>query len=243
MGVRGMSSTFDGIIEVLSQPSARDKQRRIGPSELGDLCERCLAEKLLGVHKDDDRGTPFAPMLGTALHAYLERMVDENTWEMETETSVTVGEIKGYGRISGTVDCFDRERGHVIDYKLLSRRKIKAFSSATYFGDDGSVEFYANAAIGSQLKKYYYQMQLYGKGLEDVGFDVSHTSLVLFPRDCTTETLHEAAHELCFVYDRSAAEAVLERAGAIYAWAVENRDSLDELDSDPGCYYCRFKRI
>lgn len=68
MGVRGMSSTFDEIIEVLSRPSERDKQRRIGPSELGDLCERCLAEKMLGTHEDDDRGTPFAPMLGTALY-------------------------------------------------------------------------------------------------------------------------------------------------------------------------------
>lgn len=241
-----MSSAFDEIIEVLSRPSARDRQRRIGPSELGDLCERCLAEKLLGAHEDDDRGTPFAPMLGTALHTYLEKTVGDPLDGISgymAETRVRVGEIDGYGPVSGTVDGFDRRRGHVIDYKLLSKRKIKAFSSATYFGDDGSVEFYANAAIESQLKKYYYQMQLYGKGIEDEGYDVSHTSLVLFPRDCTTETLHEAAHELCFVYDRSAAEAVLERAGAVYAWAVENRDSLDELDSDTGCYYCRFKRI
>mgnify|MGYP000594374790 FL=1 len=93
-----------------------------------------------------------------------------------------------------------------------------------------------------QLKKYYYQMMLYGLGMENAGYEVNHCSLVLFPRDCTVESVMSASHELCFKYNREAAINVLERANQIFKWATENRDNLGELDSHPGCYYCTFKR-
>ena len=83
---------------------------------------------------------------------------------------------------------------------------------------------------------------LYGLGLENAGYEVNHVSLVLFPRDCTVESVMAASHELCFKYNRKAALAVLERANQIFKWANENRDNLGELDSHPGCYYCAFKR-
>ena len=85
-------------------------------------------------------------------------------------------------------------------------------------------------------------MMLYGLGMENAGYEVNYCSLVLFPRDCTIESVLQASHELCFKYDREAALAVLERASQIFQWADENRDHIGELDSHPGCYYCAFKR-
>lgn len=234
-----MSEIYDRIIKELTKPSERDKQRKVGPSELGDLCERCLAEKLLGVHKEE-KTHPLAPMIGTAFHLYL-----ENTIGLEgylKETKVTVGTIEGYGDIRGTADGFDTATGHVVDYKVLSKKKIKAFSSATFFDEDYNPEFYSDSLTEGQLKKYYYQMQLYGLGMENAGYEVNHTSLILFPRDCTVESVISASHELCFKYNREAALNVLERAKQIFKWADENRDNLGELDSHPGCYYCAFKR-
>lgn len=234
-----MSEIYDNIIRELTKPSERDKQRRVGPSELGDLCERCLAEKLLGVHQEE-KNYPLAPMIGTAFHLYL-----ENTIGLEgylKETKVTVGEVEGYGAIRGTADGFDTATGHVVDYKVLSKKKIKAFSSATFFDEDRNPEFYSDSLIEGQLKKYYYQMQLYGLGMENAGYEVNHTSLILFPRDCTVESVMSASHELCFKYNRDAALNVLERANQIFKWADENRDHLENLDSHPGCYYCAFKR-
>lgn len=234
-----MSEIYDRIIKELTKPSERDKQRKVGPSELGDLCERCLAEKLLGVHKEE-KTHPLAPMIGTAFHLYL-----ENTIGLEgylKETKVTVGTIEGYGDIRGTADGFDVSTGHVVDYKVLSKKKIKAFSSATFFDEDYNPEFYSDSLTEGQLKKYYYQMQLYGLGMENAGYEVNHTSLILFPRDCTVESVISASHELCFKYNREAALNVLERAKQIFKWATENRDNLGELDSHPGCYYCAFKR-
>lgn len=234
-----MSEIYDNIIRELTKPSERDKQRKVGPSELGDLCERCLAEKLLGVHQEE-KNYPLAPMIGTAFHLYLENVIGLKDYLKETR--VTVGEIKGYGSIRGTADGFDTATGHVVDYKILSKKKIKAFSSATFFDEQHNPEFYSDSLTEAQLKKYYYQMQLYGLGMENAGYEVNHTSLILFPRDATIESVTTATHELCFKYNREAALAVLERANEIFKWATNNPDNLGELDSHPGCYYCAFKR-
>lgn len=234
-----MSEIYDRIIKELTKPSERDKQRKVGPSELGDLCERCLAEKLLGVHKEE-KTHPLAPMIGTAFHLYLENVIGLKDYLKETK--VTVGTIEGYGDIRGTADGFDTAAGYVVDYKVLSKKKIKAFSSATFFDEDYNPEFYSDSLTEGQLKKYYYQMQLYGLGMENAGYEVNHTSLILFPRDCTVESVISVSHELCFKYNREAALNVLERAKQIFKWANENRDNLGELDSHPGCYYCAFKR-
>lgn len=234
-----MSEIYDRIIKELTKPSERDKQRKVGPSELGDLCERCLAEKLLGVHQEE-KTYPLAPMIGTAFHLYLENVIGLKDYLKETK--VTVGTIEGYGDIRGTADGFDVSTGHVVDYKVLSKKKIKAFSSATFFDDNRNPEFYSDSLTEGQLKKYYYQMQLYGLGMENAGYEVNHTSLVLFPRDCTVESVMAASHELCFKYNRKAALAVLERANQIFKWAINNWNILEELDSHPGCYYCAFKR-
>ena len=234
-----MSEIYDRIIKDLSKPSERDKQRKVGPSELGDLCERCLAEKLLGAHVEENT-YPLAPMIGTAFHLYLENVIGLKDYLKET--GVTVGTIEGYGEIRGTCDGFDIAAGHVVDYKVLSKKKIKAFSSATFFNEDRNPEFFSDSLTEGQLKKYYYQLMLYCLGMENAGYAVAHASLILFPRDCTVESIMSASHELCFKYSRDAALAVLERATQIFKWATDNRDHLEELDSHPGCYYCAFKR-
>lgn len=234
-----MSDIYDSLIRELSKPSPRDRQRKVGPSELGDLCEHCLAEKLLGIHEDKNNH-PLAPMIGTAFHLYLENVIGLKGYLKETK--VTVGTINGYGNISGTCDGFDVATGHVVDYKVLSKKKIKAFSSATFFNEHQEPEFYSDSRTELQLKKYYYQMMLYGLGMENAGYKANYCSLILFPRDCTIESVLQASHELCFKYDKAAALAVLERANQIFQWANENQDHIGELDSHPGCYYCTFKR-
>ena len=234
-----MSEIYDNIIRELTKPSERDKQRKVGPSELGDLCERCLAEKLLGVH-EEEKTHPLAPMIGTAFHLYLENVIGLKDYLKETK--VTVGTIEGYGDISGTCDGFDVSTGHVVDYKVLSKKKIKAFSSATFFNEEHDPEFYSDSATEGQLKKYYYQMMLYGLGMENAGYEVHHCSLILFARDVSVESVMTGSHELCFKYNREAALNVLERANQIFKWATKNKDHLEELDSHAGCYYCMFKR-
>lgn len=56
------------------------------------------------------------------------------------------------GGIRGTADGFDLRSGHVVDYKVLSKKKIKAFSSATFFDEDRNPEFYSDSMTEGQLK-------------------------------------------------------------------------------------------
>ena len=54
-------------LQIVGAPTDRDRQRHVGPSELGEVCERCLADKIRGTYEDKRAGTPLAPLLGTAV--------------------------------------------------------------------------------------------------------------------------------------------------------------------------------
>ncbi|NUP75335.1 MAG: hypothetical protein HOQ07_11915, partial [Sinomonas sp.] len=63
-----------GLIEhgILNQP--RSLQRTIGPSEIGNPCDHCLAAKLAG-WDETENDVPWLPFVGTAVHAALEELV------------------------------------------------------------------------------------------------------------------------------------------------------------------------
>lgn len=257
------SEAARAALALFEEPTARDKQRRVGPSEIGDLCQRCLADKLLGIFKDGRKGTPLAPLIGTAFHEYAETLeLDKqfDLWDKNhdpmwkyfhpgedierypglvlVETKVTVGEAGDYGVIKGTMDRFDVDHKHGIDWKILTKKKAKALMGSYRIASDGSLLADLDSQYYSTLLKYYNQLQLYGKGMEDDGFEVENLSLIIIPRDVSIETLQQATVELEFPYRRNVAEMVLTRAGSIYDWARNNLGNLDDLDSDPGCYYC-----
>jgi hypothetical protein len=57
--------------DILHQP--RTLQTRIGPSEIGNPCDHCLAAKLAGWKKHEPT-TPWLPYIGTAMHTQLENL-------------------------------------------------------------------------------------------------------------------------------------------------------------------------
>ena len=238
-----LSRAATKAVNLLVTGTERDKQTRVGPSELGDLCQRCLGEKLLGIHPRE-KYPGLAPTIGTAFHAYLENLSKKNLEKgVLVETHVKVGDIENYGPVKGTMDRFDIDEKHGIDYKVMSKKRIHELTSAVITTSNGDVFFDDTNPIISTLKKYYAQLQLYGKGMEDSGgVDVENLSLLLFPRDATTETVQQAPTELPFKYDRSVAENVLRRASEIYQWVSDPANCVDDLESDPSCYYCKYKR-
>lgn len=220
----------------------KPRRSRPGPSGLGEVCQRCLAEKLLGVHDDNRGGTPLAPLLGTAFHAYAEQKEREadRADKVLVEHWITLpGLDDQWGDIRGVVDRFDIEEAHVLDWKVLGKKKIHGFRTA-YLGADGTTKpnRYATA-----LQQYWVQLQIYGLGMEKQGYEVRHLSLLLIPRDATTETVEDNMVELEFDYRHDVATAALDRAASLLKWAREHPDDLATLDSDPECYYCKFKRV
>lgn len=238
-----MTSTeaTDRARHLLTARSERDKQRRVGPSGLGKCCDLCLAEDLMGIKRPgENEKTPIAPLLGTAFHLLCEKRSHDMEREAEVlvEQPVHVGDVGGYGPIKGTLDRFDIGAREVMDWKLVSLKKRDAFKrlhrKSQWDGFDATVEDYGAA----QFLQYYIQLCLYGKGMEDQGYDVNNVTLLLLPRDATVHVVESELTALSMPYDRDLAVYALGRAGLIYKKAHESDDLITDLDSAPECFYC-----
>lgn len=242
--------TAQRIFDEITQPTARDKQRRIGPSEIGDMCERCLAEKLLATGPVEVEGVAVShereqvtipPLLGTAMHAYLDERTSQ-LGDVLREVPVTVGSIRRYGEITGSMDHYNLTFNQTLDYKVVGKKKLADYKRALITDSGGSVIFDNNSPAVSTLKKYWIQLSLYSRGMELLGHEVTSMSLLLIPRDETMADIESACHEIVFAYDRDVAINALERASQIYEWVLDNPTSLVDLASDPNCYFCNYER-
>lgn len=188
----------------------------------------------------ENEKTPIAPLLGTAFHLLCEKRSHDMEREAEilVEQSVHVGDVGGYGPIKGTLDRFDIRDGEVMDWKLVSLKKKQTFirlhRKAMRNGFDAIVADYGAA----QFIQYYIQLCLYGKGMEDQGYDVGTVTLLLLPRDATIHVVESELTALSMPYDRDLAVYALGRAGLIYKKARESDDLITDLDSAPKCFYC-----
>lgn len=238
-----MTSTAatDRARRLLTARSDRDKQRRVGPSGLGKCCDLCLGEDLMGIKRPgENEKTPIAPLLGTAFHLLCEKRSRDMEREAEilVEQSVHVGDVGGYGSIKGTLDRFDIEAEEVMDWKLVSLKKRDAFKRLYRKSQRDGFDAVVEDCGAAQFLQYYIQLCLYGKGMEDQGYEVDAVTLLLLPRDATIHVVESEFTALSMPYDRDLAIYALGRAGLIYKKARECDDLATNLDSAPECFYC-----
>ena len=136
-------------------------QTWIGPSEVGDPCNRSLIARVMEVRP------PLEPpnwkaTVGTAVHEHLERMFVGERYICETP--VLVGYIGGR-EVIGSVDVYDRLTHCVIDWKTKSRNQMQG---------------HKRNGAGA---KYEVQAQLYGLGVAALGWPVSQVMEIFLPRD------------------------------------------------------------
>jgi hypothetical protein len=150
----------------------RSRQMSIGPSAVGNACDRALAFDLAGVEAVNFPD-PLKAYVGTGLHAMLEaavRLRDRETNRYLVEHEVT------YRGVTGKVDLFDRVLGRAIDWKSKELSKI-------------------NRLRGRAMSyEYLVQQQIYAAGLRAQGENVKSVSLVFIPvngllRDILTQTV------------------------------------------------------
>lgn len=130
-------------IDILSMPSARTMQKRVGPSNLSNQCDRDLAYDLLGIERHNPQAdkTWLGAEIGTGIHAHGQHNLDdaiqsalaanrptpaaiaiaETAGKAKAERRVYVGEIPGYGVVHGTIDL-DLE-DQIGDWKGSTRKK------------------------------------------------------------------------------------------------------------------------
>jgi hypothetical protein len=119
-------------ISLLTAPTDRDKQARIGASDMANGCDFCLARAVQGEpyeESDLSKRTWMGAVLGTATHSIAERRVQELLAQFaalegaETEKHVIFATLNGYGEVGGSIDLLLTPLGQIIDWKGSTRKK------------------------------------------------------------------------------------------------------------------------
>lgn len=210
----------------------RSTQTTLGPSELGTPCDRQIALKLAGV-KRHDRGLPWAPMCGTAVHGLMEEVLRAENERLGRERWIIEQKVMLDDELSGHGDAFDTDWGMVVDWKYTgttARRKAARRSVPNH------------ELVSAE---YRVQAHLYGLGHRNAGRDVRYVRLVLLARS------HDYSESVEWTepYDESIAVNAMTRFYAIRDRVVNEgiaaRPALAvNILGAPGeaCKWCPFQR-
>lgn len=146
---KNIESFVHGIaVATITKPSARDKQRAPGPSDLGDTCDICVARKLanfLGVGAYPKGDFSLKAWIGTAVHEKLERDLPSVYRHAQREITVQVADIPGVGIVSGHVDVFLPRYRALVDWKTSDMDKM-----IKYKKNCGPGAYTGNMSIGQR---------------------------------------------------------------------------------------------
>lgn len=210
--------------------SARDKQRKVGASQISDPCTRHLAKALLQEPEQESKYWMGAK-IGTAIHSFLEDAISKTDVSIFSdavvERKITLGELPDYGVVSSKPDLYLPQANHLIDWKTSSRQKVKKLRDIV----DGVKE---NAEAEYTLKKYIGQTQLYAWGLNAAGNPVDNISLVFINREGTYEN---DIWSYTFRYNPNIAIALWNRLDTLWG---ELRDGAhpDNYPTNQYCFKC-----
>lgn len=214
------------ILDLLKSPSERDKQSKVGASQISNPCDYCLARALHGGPSEPNRWW-LGARIGTAIHTTLEieeekhidrpRSYHYNALEGALiEERIELGYIEGYGYIYSKPDLALVAENHLIDHKTSTKRKIAGYK------------------LDGVPTAYIYQTQLYAWGLNNAGVKIDRISLNFISRDGTQDSdiwIHS------FDYDEALAEKAWSRLEKIWSYLQEGGKVAD-LKSHPDCFSC-----
>lgn len=207
---------------VANQP--RTLQELIGPSEVGDPCNRALIHKMMGLPEPEE-GPKWQAWVGGCMHTGLQGIFED--WNQRNcpagdprfllEQKVTVGPV-GDWLLEGSCDFFDTWTGALWDWKTKSKTQ------------------HAAARRNGMGPKYRTQFDSYGLGMENAGHRVTSVGGIFLLRD---GKLSET-YPLWEPYDRQVALDALARANQLYALGrmlgAENaKEQYPKCDDE----YCR----
>ncbi|MBT2449443.1 hypothetical protein J7F03_20595 [Streptomyces sp. ISL-43] len=190
--------------------SARSQQRAIGPSEIGEPCERQLSYKLLDWPETSRDRDPIAAIIGTGFHMWMAAQFEARQaplpdgrprYRIEERVTVRQGPTEA-STTTGSSDLFDRLALLNNDWKLVGK------SSHDKYRRQGP------------STKYRVQAHLYGLGQENAGHTPARVAVTFIGRH------HELmVHVWSEPYDRQIALDALARLDRI-------RDTAQALELD-----------
>ena len=210
----------------------RSLQKRIGPSEIGATCDRRIGYKLLG-QEENPRGDAWKPTVGTAVHAWLEKaledanlaqviaaggQIEDHELDWITEQSVTVGYLADGTAITGSCDAYHRPTATVIDHKIVGVASLR------------------DKKANGPGQQYRAQVHMYGAGFLMAGHKVEHVAINFLPQNGNLTDGWWWTEP----FDMSIAAQAITRLRAIEAH-VATSGSVEGLPAaDAWCAFCPF---
>lgn len=217
---------------LLKQESSRDKQKKIGASQISDPCTYHLAKALLAESETPSRYW-LGAKIGTGVHLLLEDAVAKTDMpeakDALVEQKIVLGTLDGYGEITSKPDLMLTEMNHLIDWKTTTRKKAKKLQASIDFPD------MADEESKYTLQRYSAQVQLYAWGLNNAGHNVEDCSIVFINRDGTDES---DVFSWTFPYSEEYAVLIWERLENLWS-TIQMGIDIETLDKSQHCFRCK----
>lgn len=205
----------------------RSMQTRLGPSQIGNPCDRSLAYQFADSdgkveHHNSSNGSgrsdPLAAIIGTSVHAWLDEAARVDN-EIETsltglpmwkhESAVTIDHPRL--PLAGSCDLYTPAHGVVLDWKVVGPTSYRRYTSTS--------------GVAAQ---YRVQTQLYGLAYKQAGLIVDRVGVAVVPRNGTLNDIVVITEQ----FDEPLATAALDRAADL-------RDSTDwQLEATKPSHTC-----
>lgn len=236
-------------VQVFAQRTERDKQVKIGASNMSNPCNKCLAEDMLGIQRDPSWAWMGA-VIGTAIHGMAEERLtnDEELRELfhqpHTERKLVLGTVKGYGEVRSTTDLYVPDLSICWDWKTTTREKLAKIDKVIAQDLDIDPELYSTRVYEDLMgyvftvKKYLNQLHAYAMGCEKAGLPVKSLAIAFVCRDARSQ---EDIKVYEFGYDPDHAKKVWERVEILWEM-LQDGYTPNNFDGHQYCWYCQNKR-
>lgn len=223
-------------LELLKQPTARDRQVLAGPSSLGSGCDACVAYALSNPEREENYYW-LGAVIGTAVHLLLEEREKTTPGGSAAllEHKVVVGEVPGYGVIKGSIDRYETRTRRVVDYKTTLKKHVPSLKKAYENPEPVEGEPLTWKEARLKLRGYVGQLHLYGLALTRAGKKPKTLVLEFICRDGSSD---EDIFPFEFDYDLEYAELLWGRV--LYIHENLNNPKV-KFASDPHCQSCALR--
>lgn len=209
----------------------RNRQRQLGPSELGSQCDRQVAGKMAGLPHTNHVVDPWASVIGTAVHAWLADAFTSDNIRHNLMRWVSEQRVTPHPDHPGTMDLYDAWEQAVVDHKILGETSMAKVRSP----------------YGPPIH-YQIQLLLYGKGCRLLGLPVRRVALAAYPRS-------SASLDGLYVWEREASPSDDELLEEVFKLTAERKTLAQQIlsgqktltdipkrASEDECYFCPFYR-
>ncbi len=223
-------STVVELEQILARHEAakpRSTQTALGPSEVGVECQRALAYRLLNTPQKPDNRLPWAPIVGTAVHAAIAEALEAENERLGRQRWLVEQRVHPAPDLSGSCDAYDVDNAMVVDWKVLGDKSLAKLP-------------------GDMSPEYETQAHIYGLGYENAGHTVEWVRICLLTRSSHNFRL---SREWTRPYDRGHAERALARVAETRKLITGLRLAQGDTgwaqvpgQSSKPCSWCRYYR-